>query len=81
MEEKFVKERKLKLKKQLIAVRNILLIILSVFFIIFGFLYGTYSGEEVAAQSLINIRYGLFSFALIISATLIIIAVFNKSKK
>jgi len=81
MDDNFKKEGKLKLKKKLIAIRNILLIILSVFFIIFGFLYGTYNGEEVSPQSYVNIRYGLFSFALIISATLLIVAVFNKSKK
>ena len=81
MEDDFNKEGKLKLKKKLVAIRNILMVILSVFFVIFGFLYGTYNGDEVSPTSLINVRYGLFSFALIISATLIIIAVFNKSKK
>ncbi len=72
---------KLKLNKKLIVVRNVLMIILSVFFIIFGFLYGTYNGTEIASNTPINIRYGLFAFSLIISATAIIIAVFNKSKK
>ena len=81
MEKNANREGKVKLKKKLIAIRNILLIILSVFFIIFGFLYGTYRGDDVSIQSFINIRYGLFSFALIISASLIIIALLNKSKK
>ncbi|MEI6822480.1 MAG: hypothetical protein WCL51_11150 [Bacteroidota bacterium] len=73
--------KKLNLNKKLIAIRNILMIILSTFFIIFGFLYGTYNDGDIASNTPINIRYGLFSFALIISATLIIIALFNKSKK
>ena len=72
---------KLKLKKKIIALRNILLIILSAFFIILGFIYGTQNIDGMPDISTINIRYGLFSFALIISATLIIIALFNKSKK
>ena len=75
------REGKVKLKKRLIAIRNILLIILSVFFIILGFMYGTQNIDGMSDVSTINIRYGLFSFALIISATLIIIALFNKSKK
>jgi len=73
--------KKLKLNKKLIAIRNILMIILSTFFIILGFIYGTQNIDGMPEVSTINIRYGLFSFALIISATLIIIALFNKSKK
>ncbi len=73
--------KKLKLNKKLIAIRNIIMIILAVFLIIFGFIYGTYNGGEIANNTPINIRYGLFSFALIISASAIIIAVFYKSKK
>jgi len=49
---------KLKLKKKIIVLRNILLIILSAFFIILGFIYGTQNNMDGMPEvSTINIRY------------------------
>ncbi len=80
MEQNIAKEKKLKLKKKLLVIRDILLIILSSLFIIIGFMYGIDNGNA-AGKDMQNIRYGLFSLSLIISATFIIIAVYNRKKK
>lgn len=80
MEENTAKEKKLKLKKKLLVIRDILIVMLAFFFIIVGFMYGIDNGNA-AGDTLQNIRYGMLSFALIISSTLLIIAVYNRKKK
>jgi TRAP-type C4-dicarboxylate transport system permease small subunit len=74
------KVKKLKLRKKLLAIRDILIIMLAVFFIIIGFMYAV-DNADVAGEGLKNIRYGLFSLALLLSATMLIITVYNKKKK
>jgi TRAP-type C4-dicarboxylate transport system permease small subunit len=82
MDAEFKKERKLKLKKKLLVVRDILMVMLALFFIIIGFSYAIDNGN-IAGDGYRNIRYGLFSFALIFSATLLLITVYfsNRRKK
>lgn len=80
MEQISVKEKKLKLKKKILVIRDILLVIMAAFFIIIGFMYGVDNGN-MAGEGLRNVKYGLFSMSLIFSATFIIIAVYNRKKK
>ncbi len=80
MDEENKKVKKLKLRKKLLAIRDILIVMLAIFFIIIGFMYAV-DNADVAGNGLKNIRYGFFSMALIISATFLIITVYNKKKK
>ena len=80
MDEESKKIKKLKLRKKLLVVRDILIVILAVFFIINGFMYAI-DNTDIAGDGFKNIRYGLFSLGLIVSATLLIIAVYNSKKK
>jgi len=72
--------QKVKLRKQLLVVRDIIMILTAVFFIIIAFLYAL-DKENSIGDSMRNIRYGLFSFALIISATAILIAVYVNKRQ
>ena len=84
MDENNKKVQKLKLRKKLLVIRDILIIMLALFFIIVGFMYSVDNSADnvsVAGDGFKNIRYGLFSLALIISATLLITTVYNKKKK
>jgi len=80
MDEERKKAKILKLRKKLLVVRDILIVMLALFFIINGFIYAI-DNTDIAGDGLKNIRYGLFSLALIVSATLLIIAVYNSKKK
>jgi len=83
MDEENKKVKKLKLRKKLLVIRDILIVMLALFFIIVGFMYSVDNSADngAVADGFKNIRYGLFSLALIVSATLLIIAVYNKKKK
>ncbi|MCX6230267.1 MAG: hypothetical protein NTZ33_01870 [Bacteroidetes bacterium] len=80
MEAEHKKEQKLRLRKKLLVIRDILIVTLSLFFIIVGFMYAI-DNANFAEDGMRNIRYGLFSMALIISATMMLIAVYNSKKK
>ncbi len=80
MDEESKKVKKLKLRKKLLVVRDILIVMLALFFIINGFMYAI-DNTNIAGDGFKNIRYGLFSLGLIVSATLLIIAVYNSKKK
>ena len=80
MEENNKKVQKVKLRKKLLVIRDILIIMLALFFIINGFMYAI-DNTDFAGDGFKNIRYGLFSLGLILSATLLIITVYNKKKK
>ena len=80
MNEENKKIQKLKLRKKLLVIRDILIVMLAIFFIVIGFMYAI-DNANVAGESFKNIRYGMFSLALILSATFLIIAVYNKKKK
>ena len=79
MEQISNKEKKLKLKKKLLVIRDILLVIMAAFFIIIGFMYGVDNGN-MAGDGLKNVKYGLFSMSLIFSATFLIISVYNRKR-
>ena len=79
MEQSNLKEKKLKLRKKLLVIRDIILVMMAIFFIIIGFMYGIDNGKA-AGDSFQNVRYGMFSFSLIISSTLLIISVYNRKK-
>jgi TRAP-type C4-dicarboxylate transport system permease small subunit len=79
MEQSNLKEKKLKLRKKLLVIKDIILVMLAIFFIIIGFMYGIDNGKA-AGDSFRNVRYGMFSFSLIISSTLLIISVYNGKK-
>ncbi|MFZ4401999.1 MAG: hypothetical protein ACOYO1_18360 [Bacteroidales bacterium] len=80
MDEESKKVKKLKLRKKLLVVRDILIVMLAIFFIINGFMYAI-DNTDIAGDGFKNVRYGLFSLGLIVSATLLIIAVYNSKKK
>jgi TRAP-type C4-dicarboxylate transport system permease small subunit len=80
MDEESKKVKKLKLRKKLLVVRDILIVMLALFFIINGFMYAI-DNTNIAGDGFKNVRYGLFSLGLIVSATLLIIAVYNSKKK
>ena len=80
MDEESKKVKKLKLRKKLLVVRDILIVMLAIFFIINGFMYAIVN-TDIAGDGFKNVRYGLFSLGLIVSATLLIIAVYNSKKK
>ncbi len=80
MDEENKKIKKLKLRKKLLVIRDILIVMLALLFIIVGFMYAV-DNADVAGEGLKNVRYGLFSLALIVSATFLLIAVYNKKKK
>jgi NADH:ubiquinone oxidoreductase subunit 6 (subunit J) len=73
-------KRKLKIRKKLIIIRDIILVLLGCIFILFAFVYNADINHAIG-DSMQNIRYGLFSFGLIISGTAIIIAVYFGRKK
>jgi hypothetical protein len=80
-EEEFTKKKKkLKLKKRLYFARSLLLVILGLFFIMMGFNYAL-DINHTYAETLKNVRFGLFSSALLLAGTFLIIAVYQKSKK
>jgi hypothetical protein len=67
--------RKLKLKKKLMVLRDIILVLLACLLILFAFVYNADINNTIG-EGMQNIRYGLFSFGLVISGTAIIIAVY-----
>jgi hypothetical protein len=73
-------KRQLKIKKKLRIMRDIILILLAFLFILFAFVYNADINHAIG-DSMQNIRYGLFSFGLIVSGTAIIIAVYIENKK
>jgi amino acid transporter len=73
-------KRQLKIKKKLRVIRDIILILLACLFILFAFVYNADINHAIG-DSMQNIRYGLFSFGLIISGTAIIITVYSGVRK
>ena len=61
-------------------IRDIILILLACLFILFAFVYNADINHAIG-DSMQNIRYGLFSFGLIISGTAIIVAVYAGRKR
>ena len=80
MEVEALLNKKIKLRKKINFVRDCLMILLAVLFILVAFLY-ILDKENVIGDTYKNLRYGLFAFALIISATGIIIAVYLKPRE
>lgn len=73
-------KRQLKIKRKLKVIRDIILILLASLFILFAFVYNA-DINNVIGDGMQNIRYGLFSFGLIVSGTAIIISVYLGSMK
>lgn len=71
---------KSKLRTKMRMVRNILLALLGLFFILVAFAL-VIDVKGAIGEGMINIRYGLFSLGLIVSGTSILLALFLKSKK
>jgi hypothetical protein len=72
--------RKIKIKKQLLVVRDIIMVLLGLLFILVAFVY-TVDVNNAIGDGLKNIRYGLFAFALIIAGTSLIISVYIGKRK
>ena len=68
-----------KYKKRYRIVFDILMVVLALFFIIMGFLYGSVAIDPEIP--FLQIRYGLISFALIISGTYLLVQVYRKYRK
>ena len=71
---------KSKLKTKMRGVRNFLIALLGLFFMIVAFAI-VIDVNNAIGDGLKNVRYGLFSLGLIISGTAIILALLFKSKK
>jgi hypothetical protein len=71
---------KSKLKTKMRGVRNFLIALLGLFFMIVAFTI-VIDVNNAIGDGMKNVRYGLFSLGLIISGTAIILALFLKSKK
>jgi hypothetical protein len=71
---------KSKLRTKMRGVRNFLVALLGLFFMIVAFTI-VIDVNNAIGDGMKNIRYGLFSFGLIISGTAIILALLFKSKK
>jgi TRAP-type C4-dicarboxylate transport system permease small subunit len=72
--------KRLKLRKKLIFVRDVIMLLVAFFFILVAFIYAMDKSNSIG-ENMRNIRYGLFSFALIIAGTALIIAVYNSRDK
>jgi hypothetical protein len=72
--------KKVKLRKKILVLRDILMILLACLFIVVAFVIAIDPAHTIG-DGLINVRYGLFAFGLIASGTAIIIAVYNGNKK
>jgi hypothetical protein len=71
---------KSKLRTKMRGVRNFLLALLGLFFMIVAFTI-IIDVNNAIGEGMKNVRYGLFSLGLIISGTAIILALLFKSKK
>lgn len=71
---------KSKLKTKMRGVRNFLIALLGLFFMIVAFTI-VIDVNHAIGDGMKNIRYGLFSLGLIVSGTAIILALLFKSKK
>jgi hypothetical protein len=71
---------KSKLKTKMRGIRNFLIALLGLFFMIVAFTI-IIDVNNAIGDGMKNIRYGLFSLGLILSGTAIILALFLKSKK
>jgi len=80
MEVEALLKKKIKLRKKIHFLRDCLIILVAVLFILVAFLY-ILDRDNAIGDSLKNVRYGMFSFALIISATALIIAVYLKPRE
>jgi len=71
---------KSKLRTKMRGIRNFLIALLGLFFIIVAFTI-VIDVNKAIGDGMKNIRYGIFSMGLIISGTAIILALLFKSKK
>ena len=71
---------KSKLRSNMRGIRNFLLALLGLFFMIVAFTI-VIDVNSAIGDGMKNIRYGLFSLGLIVSGTAIILALLFKSKK
>jgi hypothetical protein len=72
--------KRLKLKRQFQVLRDIIMVLVAITFIISAFVLVA-NRENAIPNDFSNIRYGLFSFGLIVSGTALIIAVYMNTKK
>lgn len=72
--------KKVKLRKKILVLRDILMILLACLFIVVAFVIAIDSAHAIG-EGLSNVRYGLFAFGLIISGTAIIITVYFTKRK
>lgn len=77
MEVQALVNRKLKIRKKLITIRNIIITLLAFFFILYAFSIATH--ETIPASD--SIKSGLFAFGLLICGTALIIALIVKKTK
>jgi len=71
---------KSKLRTKMRGIRNFLIALLGLFFMIVAFTI-IIDANNAIGDGMKNVRYGLFSLGLIISGTAIILALLFKSKK
>lgn len=77
MEVQALVSRKLKIKKKLLTIRNIIITLLALFFILYAFSIATH--ETIPASE--NVKSGLFAFGLLICGTALIITLIIKKSK
>jgi hypothetical protein len=71
---------KSKLKTKMRGLRNFLLALLGLFFIVIAFTINIDSNSAIG-DGMKNIRYGLFSVGLLVSGTALLLGLLFKSKK
>ena len=67
--------RKLKLGRKFTLIKDIIMILVACLFILVAFVYALDKSNSIS-DSLANVRFGLFAFALIIAGTALIITVY-----
>jgi hypothetical protein len=75
MEIDAIVRRKIKLKKKLLVLRDMIMVMLGVLFILLAFVY-TLDINNAIGSGLENLRFGLFSCALILAGTGLLISVY-----
>jgi hypothetical protein len=75
MEIDAIVRRKIKLKKKLLVLRDIMMVMLGILFILLAFIY-TMDINGAIGGGLQNVRYGMLSCALIIAGTALLISVY-----
>lgn len=80
MEVDFLLNRKIKMRKKLLVIRDVMMILIAFLFILIAFTIN-FGGFNSGSTDTARIQYGLFSLALMGCGTALIITVYNRNKR